>query len=152
VSTNAPAQQQQAPNDPIGPETIIFEGAPALVPSLGALLVAIFTVGLALIWFWFQRGGTTYKITNQRVVIDSGLFSKKLDQLDLYRVNDFVVDRPFGQRLLGTGNIRMTTFDKSSPTVELLALKTDVVALYEVLRRAVEAAKQAKGVRIVDYE
>lgn len=152
MSTTAPAQPQQAPNDPIGPETIIFEGAPALVPSLGALLAAIFTVGLALVWFWFQRGGTTYKVTNQRVVIDSGLFSKKLDQLDLYRVNDFVVDRPFGQRLLGTGNIRMTTFDKSTPTVELVALKTDVVALYEVLRKAVETAKQVRGVRVVDYE
>jgi uncharacterized membrane protein YdbT with pleckstrin-like domain len=152
VTITAPAQQQPAQNDSNGPETVIFEGAPALVPSLGALLATIFTLGLALIWFWFQRGGTTYKVTNQRVVIDSGLFSKKLDQLDLYRVNDFVVDRPFGQRLLGTGNIRMTTFDKSSPSVELVALKTDVVALYEVLRKAVETAKQNKGVRIVDYE
>jgi uncharacterized membrane protein YdbT with pleckstrin-like domain len=152
VSTTAPVQPQSAPNEPIGPEAVIFEGAPALVPSLGALIAAIFTLGLALVWFWFQRGGTTYKVTTQRVVIDSGLFSKKLDQLDLYRVNDFVVDRPFGQRLLGTGNIRLTTFDKSSPTVELVALKTDVVALYEVLRKAVETAKQARGVRVIDYE
>lgn len=152
MTITAPVQTQPVQNEPAGSETVIFEGAPALVPSLGALLVAIFTLGLALIWFWFQRGGTTYRITTQRVVIDSGLFSKKLDQLDLYRVNDFVVDRPFGQRLLGTGNIRLTTFDKTTPSVELVALKTDVVALYEVLRKAVETAKTLKGVRVVDYE
>jgi hypothetical protein len=75
-----------------------------------------------------------------------------MEQLDLYRIQDFTVDRPLGQRLMGTGNIRLTTFDKTSPVVELFALKTDVVTLYEVLRRAVEANKVARGVRTVDYE
>ena len=33
-----------------------------------------------------------------------------------------------------------------------LATQTDVVALYETLRVAVESSKQARGVRMVDYE
>ena len=28
-----------------------------------------------------------------------------MEQLDLYRVVDYVVERPFGQRVMGTGNI-----------------------------------------------
>jgi uncharacterized membrane protein YdbT with pleckstrin-like domain len=136
----------------LGPEKVIFEGKPALVPGLGALALAILTLGIALIFYYFKRGGVTYKITNQRIVIDSGIFSKKMEQVDLYRVNDFLVDRPFGQRVMGTGNLKMTTFDKSAPIVNLSAVKTDVVQLYETMRVAVETCKQARGVRMVDYE
>ena len=53
---------------------------------------------------------------------------------------------------MGTGNIKLSTFDKTTPVVELGALKTDVVMLYEVLRKAVEANKVARNVRTVDYE
>ena len=133
-------------------EQVLFEGEPALVSSIGIVFLLIFTVGLAWIWLYFRRGGTRYKITNQRIVIDRGIFSKTMEQLDLYRVNDFTVDRPFGQRLLGTGNIKLQTFDKTSPLVQLEDLKTDVVKLYETLRVAVESAKQSKGVRVLDME
>lgn len=133
-------------------ETVLFEGSPALIPGLGALALAILTLGLALIYFYFKRGGTKYKVTTQRVVIDSGIFSKKMEQLDLYRINDFSVERPFGQRIMGTGNLRLSTFDKTTPVVHLDALKTDVVALYETMRQHVEALKQQRGVRMVDYE
>jgi uncharacterized membrane protein YdbT with pleckstrin-like domain len=133
-------------------EEVIFQDAPALLPSLGSLLVAIVTVGLALVYFALRRNGTTYKITSQRIVIDSGIFSKKLDQIDLYRVNDFQVERPFWQRIMGTGNLRLLTSDKTNPEVTIWGAKTDVVALYERVRVAVAAAKQAAGVRVVDNE
>ena len=142
---------------PTGPaavsnETVLFEGSPALIPGLGALAVAILTLGLALIYFYLKRGGTRYKVTTQRIVIESGIFSKKMEQLDLYRINDFTVERPFGQRVMGTGNLRLSTFDKTTPIVYLAALKVDVVQLYETMRVHVEQLKQQRGVRIVDYE
>ncbi len=133
-------------------EDTLYEGAPSLVPGLGSLVLAILTVGLALIYFWARRGGTTYRVTSQRIVVESGLFSKKLEQVDLYRVNDFTVERTFSQRVMGTGNLTMTTFDKSTPIVNLVDLKTDVVALYERTRRAVEAAKEMRRVRMLDVE
>ncbi len=133
-------------------EQTIFEGEPAVLPGIGALLLTIVTLGIAYLVFWFRRGGVKYRITTQRIVIDSGIFSKKMDQIDLYRVNDFQVERPFSQRLMGTGNIRIQTFDKTNPEVALLGVRGDVVMLYEKIRAAAEAAKQARGVRVVDYE
>lgn len=133
-------------------EETIYEAQPSLLPSLGALAVTVITAGLALLYFLLRRSGTKYRVTSQRIVIDSGIFSKKLEQVDLYRVNDFVVERPFTQRIMGTGNLTMHTTDKSNPTVRLMGVGTDVVALYERVRAAVEAAKQAKGVRVVDNE
>jgi uncharacterized membrane protein YdbT with pleckstrin-like domain len=133
-------------------EEVIYEGKPALLPSFPALLLTIITAALALIYFALRRSGTTYKITSQRIVIDSGIFSKKLDQVDLYRVNDFQVERPFWQRVMGTGNLRLLTTDKTNPEVLLWGVHTDVVQLYERVRVAVAAAKQAAGVRVVDNE
>jgi len=162
VNQAPPGAIQQVSAQPIQPaagsalanpqETVLYEGQPALVHSLGAMLLAIFTAGIAVLFFWLKRGGVSYRVTTQRIVIDKGILSKKMEQIDLYRIVDFTVERPFGQRILGTGNLRLTTFDKTTPVVELTGLKTDVVALYETLRVAVESSKQARGVRMVDYE
>jgi uncharacterized membrane protein YdbT with pleckstrin-like domain len=71
-------------------ESTLFEGHPALVPSIGALLVAILTLGLALIVFWWRSRAVHYRLTSQRVVIESGILSKKMEQIDLYRIRDYV--------------------------------------------------------------
>jgi uncharacterized membrane protein YdbT with pleckstrin-like domain len=133
-------------------EETLFVGHPALLPSLKSLGLTIITAGLALIYFYLRKSGTSYKITSQRIVIDSGVFSKSLEQVDLYRVNDFQVERPFIQRIMGTGNLKLLTTDKTNPEVLLWGIHTDVVELYERVRVAVAAAKQAAGVRVVDNE
>ena len=133
-------------------EVVLFEGRAALVPGFGTLLVAILTVGLWLIVRWFQTLGKTYRITNRRIVVETGVLSKKLEQIDLYRVADYTVERPFSQRIMGTGNLLLKTFDKTTPELHVLAIKTDVVKLYEAVRAATEADKARRGVRMVDYE
>ena len=133
-------------------EEVLFEGRAALVPSVATLLLAIVTLGLWLIVAWFQTLSRTYRITTRRIVVGSGVLSQKLEQIDLYRVADYTVERPFGQRIMGTGNLLLKTFDKTTPELNVLAIKTDVVKLYEQVRAATEADKVRRGVRMVDYE
>jgi uncharacterized membrane protein YdbT with pleckstrin-like domain len=133
-------------------EEVLFEGRAALVPSLTTLLLAILTLGLWLIVRWFQTLGRTYRITTRRIVVETGVLSKKLEQIDLYRVADYTVERPFLQRIMGTGNLLLKTFDKTTPELNVLAIKADVVRLYESVRAATEADKARRGVRMVDYE
>jgi uncharacterized membrane protein YdbT with pleckstrin-like domain len=140
------------PHPEDAPEEVLFEGHPALVPSLGALLVAVLTLGIALVFFAIRQKSVHYRLTSERIVVEEGLFSKRMDQIDIYRINDYVVDRPFGQRLLGTGNLVLTAMDRTTPELRIHGLKTDVVALYERLRKATETEKRRRGVRLVDYE
>jgi uncharacterized membrane protein YdbT with pleckstrin-like domain len=133
-------------------EEVLFEGHPAAVPSLGAALLAVVTLGIAWLYFLARSRGTTYRITSQRIVVEQGLFSKRLEQVDLYRIVDYVVDRPFLQRIMGTGNLVFETIDKTSPEVRIMGIAPDVVALYERLRSATEAAKRRRGVQLVDME
>jgi len=141
-----------APPETEVPEEVLFEGRPALVPGVGALLLSIVTLGLWLIPAWWRSRGIFYRLTNHRIVVETGVLSKKLEQIDLYRVNDYSVERPFSQRLLGTGNLVLNTFDKSTPQLTIAGIKTDVVALYEALRAATEIDRRRRGVRMVDYE
>ena len=134
------------------PEATLFEGRPAAIAGIGALLVCIVTVGLAALYYFLRAQGILYKVTTKRVMVERGILSKRLEQVDVYRIKDFVVDRPFGQRLLGTGNITLLTMDPTTQTVDLRDLKTDVVALYEKLRAAAESERVRRGVRILDNE
>jgi len=143
---------QSATESPAQQEEVLFEGRPALVPSVGVLLLAIVTLGLWLLPRWWLSLGVRYRVTTRRIVVETGVLSKRMEQIDLYRVNDYTVDRPFFQRLLGTGNLFLKTFDKTTPELRIAGIKTDVVALYERLRQATEKDRAARGVRMVDYE
>jgi uncharacterized membrane protein YdbT with pleckstrin-like domain len=133
-------------------EAVLFEGYPALLPSAGDLLLAIVTLGLALIYYWLRARSTHYRVTTQRVVVDRGILSKQLDQVDLYRIQDYRVERPLSQRMMGTGNILLFSQDRSSPAVRLHGLSADVVKLYEQLRAATEDEKRRRGVRVLDTD
>lgn len=133
-------------------EEVFFDGRPALIPSVGVLLLVLLTLGLWLIPRWWSTLGCHYRLTSRRVVVETGVLSKKLEQIDLYRINDYTVERPFLERVMGTGSLLLDTMDKSSPKLEIRRIKTDVVALYERLRRATEVDKTRRGARLVDYE
>lgn len=138
--------------DATSQEELLFEGHPAMVGSFAALLVSILTLGLALLYYWAISRATHYRVTSQRIVVESGILNKRLDQVDLYRIHDYVVERPLAQRLLGTGNILLSTQDRTTPVIQLKGLATDVVQLYEQLRRATESEKRRRGVRVLDAD
>ena len=134
------------------PEEEFFNGRPALVPSLGAFLLTLLTLSLWLLPLWFRKLSCHYRVTSRRIVVETGVLSKRLEQIDLYRINDYTVERPFLQRLFGTGNILLKSMDKTTPELRIANIKTDVVALYERLRVATEADKARRSTRVVDYE
>lgn len=135
-----------------GEEEVLFVGHPSVVPNLGALVLTVLTLGIYAIFAFARSRGTSYRITTQRIVVERGVFSKRMDQIDLYRVVDYVVERPFGQRMLGTGNIVLEAMDKTTPELRIDDVRTDVVALYERLRYSTEAEKRRRGVRLMDVE
>ncbi|AFY74993.1 hypothetical protein Syn7502_03095 [Synechococcus sp. PCC 7502] len=134
-----------APSEPVNfAETVLFDGHPALFGSVSRLVIAIATLGLGAIYFWIQSNNIKYLITSQRVVVESGIFSRRIDTLELYLVNDIELDKPFGQRLMGTGNITLIGQDHSNPVLRLVRLPLDVRELYEQLRQSVQQSKHGR--------
>lgn len=136
----------------MGQEEVFYEGRPAAIGSLGALALTILTLGLAAIYFYFRTLGRKYRITSQRIVVETGVLGKRVEQIDLYRIVDFVVVRSFGQRIMGTGSIIIESTDKTTPDLDIVGIRANVMGLYERMRAAAMAEKQRRGVRTIDLE
>jgi uncharacterized membrane protein YdbT with pleckstrin-like domain len=135
-----------------GSEEILFEGHPAVLPTLGAWILTVLTLGLAALFYYARSRSQRYKLTTHRIVVESGLLSTRMDQIDTYRINDYVIEKPFGQRLVGTGNLILSALDRTTPEIRIEGLKTDVASLYEKLRKATEREKARRGVRVLDTD
>ncbi|MFN3926259.1 MAG: PH domain-containing protein [Pseudanabaenaceae cyanobacterium] len=122
-------------------EETLYKGKPAIAGSVWRWLIWVLTLGLGYLWFWLRDGQTEYLITNQRVVVERGLFNRKIDTVELYRIEDIEIEKPFAQRLVGTGNITLVTSDRLQPNLELKRLPLDVRELYEKLRPCIQSAK-----------
>jgi len=134
-----------APSDPINlEEKVLFDGNPALFGSVTRLVIAIATLGLGVIYFWIQSNSIKYLVTSQRVVVESGILSKHIETLELYLINDIELEKPFVQRLMGTGNLTLIGQDQTKPTLRLVRLPLDVRKLYEQLRLDIEKSKHIR--------
>lgn len=66
---------------------------------------------------------TRYKLTREKLFIETGFFSRKEEEVRLYRIMDLTLRRSFGQRLIGVGTIHCCTGDKSTPEFDILNVK-----------------------------
>jgi uncharacterized membrane protein YdbT with pleckstrin-like domain len=66
---------------------------------------------------------TRYSLTEEKLILDTGLFSRKEEEIRLYRILDITLKRPLGQRLWGLGTVHLCTADKSTPEVEIRRIK-----------------------------
>jgi uncharacterized membrane protein YdbT with pleckstrin-like domain len=111
------------------------------------LIVPIF-IALAR---YLQTKCKIHELTNERLKITEGVFSKVTDTLELYRVKDLETRQPFLYRLVGLENIQINTSDLSTPFVFIEAIPT-TVGLADKLRNQVEIIRQQKRVREIDIE
>jgi len=82
------------------------------------------------------------RLTNQRLVVESGLFSRRLDEVDLRGVEDVGFEQPVLERLLGVGRITVVSTDRVRPRVALVGIAAPR-EVRELLRaRAYEASQR----------
>ncbi|MFM2399915.1 MAG: hypothetical protein RL341_2072 [Pseudomonadota bacterium] len=132
-------------------ETSIWRGTPSQWTNFWAFFFGILLCWLIiplgiLIYKWLQTKTTVYEVTSQRIKFESGILSKTVEEIELYRVKDTSLEQPFLLRLVGLGNILIRTMDESTPDVMLRAVPS-AAALRENMRVAIEAVRERKSVR-----
>lgn len=110
----------------------------------------VIPLGLWLIRWWTTRT-TVYELTTQRLKIHRGILTRRLEEVELYRVKDYVLEQPLFLRLLGLGNLTLVSSDATTPSIVLRAI-AGVAALREQLRTAVQAERDRKRVRELDVD
>ena len=133
-------------------EQILFDGHPAyrsdwLVYLLCIPLTFLFGLGvLVAIVTFLKTKCTRYTLSSQRLILSIGVLSRRTTECEIYRIQDIAIVEPFMQRILGLGNLVLTTSDNDQRQIVLSALP-NVRGLKEALRNAVENLKTRKQVR-----
>ena len=154
-------------------ETTFWKGSPSQWLNIGpfsiALLFAIVIIAIAIhwdsyilivllifpaaysLWRYLSVRCQTFELTTERMRITKGVINQNIDEVELYRVKDMVVERKWWMRLTGLGNIHMETSDRSMPHIDIPAIR-GCIALREDLRKKVEAMRDKKRVREMDFD
>lgn len=154
-------------------EEVLWKGSPSQVLNLGKYLVAlavaigigvagifpglqivwaalILPLGWAL-WIFIETRSIQHELTSERIRLRSGIFNQKMDDVELYRVKDTSMERPFWYRMFGLSTLIIETSDRSQPRIEIKAVHNGD-DLRETLRKQVEYWRDRKRVREVDFD
>lgn len=141
-------------------EEQIWTGSPSQVTNLGVFLLcgllaltglgAMFALPFAL-WRYLVTKCLRYELTSQRLKVHSGVLSKKIEELELYRVRDTQFDQPFFLRLFGLGNVLLVSSDSTTPVSSIHGIR-DAQQLRDRLRNLVEERRDLKRVRVGEFD
>lgn len=92
---------------------------------------------------------TKYRLTNERLFIESGLFHSVEDEVRLYRIMDVQLDRTLGQKIFGVGTIHVKSGDKILKDFDIKSIKNSR-EIKEMLSELVEKNRVEK--RVVNRE
>jgi len=107
----------------------------ARISRIGWTITAIIVLA-ELVWFGVSLAllrSTQYTVTNQRVMIETGLLTKALSEIDLRYVDDSQFTQGVVHRMLGIGNVTLMSSDKSTPVYVLRGIR-DPRGVRELIR------------------
>jgi membrane protein YdbS with pleckstrin-like domain len=158
-------------------ETDLFQLSPVVRASPGQILLGLMAIGLAiglairardfswptwvalvplalgvvlLLIVWTRVKSCSYRLTTQRLFVRRGWLAKHVNELELYRVKDVVVDQGVLQRVLGYGTITVLADDDTTPEVALVGISSPT-KVKEMIRTQYRAARQREGVRPTEF-
>ena len=80
---------------------------------------------------------TRYQLTGEKFILETGFFSRKTDEVRLYRIRDVSLSRKLGERIFGLGTIAIASSDRTLGDFEIKRVKHSK-AVAEVLSDLVE--------------
>lgn len=88
------------------------------------IIVAIWVLcGIGALMTYLKVSTTKYVLTTERLRVTTGILSTITEDLELRRVRDSIILRPFWARLAGLGDVQILSADASTPRVVLHAIK-----------------------------
>lgn len=89
-------------------------------------------------WRWLTL---EYRLTNQRLFIQTGFIGRHIEEVELIRVDDVSTDQGIIDRMFDVGTVKVASSDTSTPELLLKGLR-DPVAIKEKLRGQVQERRK----------
>lgn len=113
--------------------------------SLLLIFAIIFGVtALTAMFFYLGLSNNRYYIFPNRIETENGIFSKKTDQLELFRILDLDLKQNLFQKLLGIGTITLKSTDANTPNLELYLIP-QAKKVYQFLQTQIPKSDKARG-------
>ncbi len=93
---------------------------------------------------------TRYRLTKEKLIIETGLFSRSEEEIRLYRILDISLKRKFRERLFGLGTIHLCSGDKTSPEIDIKRIKNSK-KIKNAISDLVEEQRIARRVGMREY-
>ena len=154
-------------------ENVIWSGRPSQLLNLGVFLIAgVISAGILVgalfsnlyvllvflvlpiawaVWKFWTLHCRIYQLTNERLRLFEGVLNQEIGEVELYRVKDTNIIRPFWLRICGLSTIKADTSDRTHPVVNIEAIRGGL-EVRELLRKQVESLRDKKRVREVDFD
>lgn len=104
---------------------------------LCVVVIGIFLFALHVLQHLKRR----YRVTNRKITIEEGLISKRIEVVELFRVQDVSFRSEWG-----FGQVEVAASDRSTPRLTLAIPQAKQV--FESLQSAVASARKEAGVRV----
>jgi uncharacterized membrane protein YdbT with pleckstrin-like domain len=113
-------------------------GVKRIVALVLMIATALWTLGEFLRWRF-----VTYLLTDRRIVLERGVISRVTESISLDRVQNTVIKRPLGDRLIGAGNIEIESAGRDG--VEELHRVPRAQSFYNEILQAIEGMRAGGG-------
>jgi len=100
------------------PEKFVSNVSPKTLWTIGGIVILAWWL-LAIALYAYRRVSVCYQLTSQRFIHKFGILVRTTDRIELLDIDDVTFTQGIIQRLLGVGNIRLTSSDRSHPTLGL---------------------------------
>lgn len=106
------------------------------------LLALLLPLGYAG-WKWLLVASTKLTLTDQRLIVTKGVFTKTTNETELYRVRDTSIEEPFFYRMFGVGNVIIFSTDEAEGQLHFNAYSKPHW-IKDQIRNNAEACRQRK--------
>jgi len=117
------------------------DSARTVIVLLVVAAVAVRAVRLG--WRMLVLRSHRYGVSNQRIMVESGVFSKTLVEVDVRTIDDITFHQTFVERLLGIGQIAILSSEPSTPRVKLVGVP-DPRQIRELIRNSAYQATRGQ--------
>jgi len=122
-------------------EQIIIFAKYRVIFGLGLLILVI----LILFMKMLRLKMIYYEVTEDRIEYSRGIFDRRVDNLDMFRVIDLNLRRSLFDCLVGVGTVGLITSDKSDPEFEFEKIR-GARDLYDIIKKSSLEADRKNGV------
>ena len=95
--------------------------------------------------FGFPLSFTKYYFFKEKLIVKTGFFRLKEEEIRLYRILDITLNRSLVQRMFGLGTIHLCSADKTTPELNIANIKESKKAK-ELMSDLIEKARDDKHI------